>query len=212
MQDSPDYLSLVKGLLAAGMDPNWQRPNWSCVPLLTDAVETGNAELVKVLLEKGSEVESIPEGERAGLRGVGGGEGGEVRRVVLGWELKRAVEAEAEGEGEGSGGMKGKGGSVKLHAAAFEGDVEEVVRLVKEGADVNAMAPAGKFKMAKTEVGMPLHYAVEARKMDCVRALLDAGARPEALDGEGRSVLERSKVVDGSVWEDLMGLKDFQGT
>ena len=56
---------------------------------------------------------------------------------------------------------------------------------------------------------MPLHYAVEVTKMDAVRALLNTGASPRELDGEGRRILKRSKLADGSIWEDLMELKDF---
>ena len=121
-----------------------------------------------------------------------------VREWVIRWELKKAVEAEKKG-----GGRKGRE-SVKLHLAAFEGNVEEGVRFVKEkGADLNAMAPKEKFKIAKPETGTLLHYAVETRKMNAIRALLDAGADPKARAGEGRSVLERSKLVDGSIWEDI---------
>ena len=75
IQDSDDYFPLAKGLLDVGMNPNWHTPNWSCLPLLTDAVEDGRVDLVKLLLEAGTNVEKIEEQrERPDLMQVNVGE------------------------------------------------------------------------------------------------------------------------------------------
>lgn len=55
-----------------------------------------------------------------------------------------------------------------LHCAAAAGDVATVLCLVRAGADINA-GLSGKS---------PLHYAVQNNAVNCVEALLKAGASP----------------------------------
>ena len=55
----------------------------------------------------------------------------------------------------------------RLHAAAQEGDLDEVRRLVSEGEDVNAFDELGKT---------PLHYAVDREHVEVARYLLEQGA------------------------------------
>ncbi|TVS94380.1 ankyrin repeat domain-containing protein, partial [Wolbachia pipientis] len=57
--------------------------------------------------------------------------------------------------------------TAKLLEAAREGNIEEVTRLISEGANVNATAQDEKT---------PLHWATEMGYKDAVKALLGLGA------------------------------------
>lgn len=206
VQDSgTDYAPLVRGLLDVGMNPNWHRGHWSTTALFTDAVESGEPDIVRLLLEKGVDVDTMEDEDmKPNLDLVGtASQGAEVRKIILEWEMRKAAEAEE----------RNKRGtrSAKLHFAAFEGRAQDIRRLViEEGANPNVMSSAEEFKIAKKEMGSPLHFAVEAKQMDAVGQLLDLGADPKARDAKGRSVLERSAVVDGNIWRELRGLKAFE--
>jgi ankyrin repeat protein len=59
----------------------------------------------------------------------------------------------------------------RLHAAAQDGDLDEVRRLLAEGLDVNAF----------DEISMtPLHYAAEHEHLEVCRCLIGAGANVNA--------------------------------
>jgi peptide-methionine (S)-S-oxide reductase len=64
-----------------------------------------------------------------------------------------------------------------LTAAAFYGNASAVEELVAAGADCNAFSPEGFHPHAT-----PLHQAVFAGSLDCVRALVSAGARLDIED------------------------------
>ena len=64
-----------------------------------------------------------------------------------------------------------------LTAAAFYGNARAVKELIAAGADCNAYSPEGFHPHAT-----PLHQAVFADSLDCVRALIDAGARLDIQD------------------------------
>jgi ankyrin repeat protein len=71
-------------------------------------------------------------------------------------------------------------GSTPLMWAAFEGDVEEAARLLKEGADVNAVNNYGVGAM---------HLAADTANTELIRLLLKAGADPESANPEGETAL-----------------------
>src|SRR6188768_2591835 len=60
-----------------------------------------------------------------------------------------------------------------LHEAAAKGDVAEIEQLIKDGEKPN-------IQDAKSRT--PLHVAAYLKKYDAVRALLKAGANPNALE------------------------------
>jgi ankyrin repeat protein len=71
-------------------------------------------------------------------------------------------------------------GSTPLMWAAFEGDVDEAARLIKEGADVNAMNNYGVTA---------LHLAADTANTELIRLLLKAGADPESPNPDGETAL-----------------------
>ena len=71
-------------------------------------------------------------------------------------------------------------GRTALHYAAFEGQVEAIERLIREGADVDAQDDRGYT---------PLHFAAQEFRVDAARALIDAGASLAARDAYGNTAL-----------------------
>jgi ankyrin repeat protein len=62
-----------------------------------------------------------------------------------------------------------------LHEAAAKGDAAEITKLIAEGEKVNIQDSKSRT---------PLHVAVFFKKYDAVRALLKAGANPNAIEHE----------------------------
>jgi len=71
-------------------------------------------------------------------------------------------------------------GSTPLMWAVFEGDVAEATRLIKEGADVEAMNAYGITAM---------HLAADTANTELIRLLLEAGADPESPNPDGETAL-----------------------
>ena len=71
-------------------------------------------------------------------------------------------------------------GSTPLMRAAFEGDVAEAARLLKEGADVKATNSYGADAM---------QLAADTANTELIRLLLKAGADPESPNADGESAL-----------------------
>jgi len=73
-----------------------------------------------------------------------------------------------------------------LHRAAHEGDIMSIERLVSEGADVNVRDRAGRT---------PAHVAAFASNDEALKALADAGADMNALQGQAYDVVTIVAVV-----------------
>ena len=74
-----------------------------------------------------------------------------------------------------------------LHAAALRGDAAAIVRLSISPASLEARDGRGRT---------PLHVATFARQRDAVRALLDAGADPGALENDRYDAVTIAAVAD----------------
>jgi len=73
----------------------------------------------------------------------------------------------------------GNFGDRPLHVAATRGNMDEIVALVRAGADVNARGEQGY---------MPLHAAAAQGHFDAVKFLLENGASPTKINEFGESV------------------------
>jgi len=74
-----------------------------------------------------------------------------------------------------------------LFAAADKGSAGEIARLAATGADVNARDGYGRT---------PLHVAAYAGKHDAMRALVIAGANPNALENDRYDIVTIAAVAD----------------
>jgi len=73
-----------------------------------------------------------------------------------------------------------RAGFTELHAAAWNGEIARVERLVKEGVSVNVASLSGTT---------PLHSASMQGQVESIRTLLSLGAALEARDDMGRTPL-----------------------
>jgi ankyrin repeat protein len=102
-------------------------------------------------------------------------------------------------------------GLTRLHKACQEGDVQEVVDLLRNGADVNVKSIRGTRQRGIKHIinSTPLHIATFQGDMEIVRLLLENGARIDAID-DVRYVLLRV-VVGGHTFR-LIFLTSFRNT
>jgi ankyrin repeat protein len=97
-----------------------------------------------------------------------------------------------------------------LRAATDRGDLAEIIRLIREGADVNAAssvrlwAPPSKsspidihcdIPLPQAQAGfVPLHCACARAVVDCVEELLKRGGNPGALNSTARCRLSLTRT------------------
>lgn len=126
------------------------------------------------------------------------------RRTVLGLVLclPLAVSGQLRIAGETAEGYFGEGANAQLARAAAEGRVEDVRRLVKGGAQVNAV---GKQNMT------PLVWALTARNPSGMRALLELGADPNQRVGPEKQFHPVWLAAGQDQPEQLRVLLEFKG-
>ncbi|MBC8141559.1 MAG: ankyrin repeat domain-containing protein [Armatimonadetes bacterium] len=141
-------------LLKEGFSPNGLTPGGQ--PVLYEAASMADVSLVRVLLDKGADIEKkwtlgTP------LHGAASTGSVEITRLLL----ARGAVADAEDGFQGT----------PLVSAASEGHVDVMRLLLKAGADPN---------LRKSEyAGNPLYYAVKNGETEAVELLLKAGADPK---------------------------------
>jgi ankyrin repeat protein len=76
-----------------------------------------------------------------------------------------------------------RAGRSPLFYAARDGDVDEIKRLIRAGADVNLKDVNGHT---------PLHFAAQEQKVEAAKTLLEAGAKLDEKDRHGNTPLMRA--------------------
>ena len=96
-----------------------------------------------------------------------------------------------------------------LHVAVFDGKVDAVKLLIKDGASINAHTTAGYT---------PLHLAALKGNAEITKLLLDAGAAVDAISAGGETPLHMAAMAGNTdVVSELLdagadrGLRDFEG-
>jgi uncharacterized protein len=111
-----------------------------------------------------------------------------LRRVALCSELLALLLASATpGDAQVAPSMAEQAGYTGLFAAAARGDAAEIARLATAGADVGA-----RDGNART----PLHVAAFASQREAMRALVKAGADPNALDADRYDIVTITAVAN----------------
>ena len=163
-------------------------------PLSSDppAAENGHLECVKVLLEKGADVDAVNKYGRTPLH-VAAFQG-HLESV----KLLLAANANPN--------AADKYGITPLHATAFKGHVEIVKMLLAAGANVNA---------AKEDGWTPLLVAAHNGHVECVMMLIGSGANPFVKDEEGDTALDLAKQIsnpdDRKKMIRMLALKGLEG-
>ncbi len=175
-------LGVVKLLLEKGADVNARTGGGE--PALMIAARRDALEVVRLLLENGANVNAKDKGGLTALmiaarRGHLGmvefllNSGADIQaKDESGWTALRW--AATEGGMHAVRLLKERGSKMTLAAAAALGDVEEVKRLLGDGADVNARDKSG---------GTPLMAASQSGNLEVVKLLLEKGADVDAKAG-----------------------------
>ncbi|MCY4410246.1 MAG: ankyrin repeat domain-containing protein, partial [Caldilineaceae bacterium] len=129
----------------------------------------GDAEIVKILVEAGADVEAKGYFDRTPLSLAAEEGATEIIQILLG----SGPDADTPASGEDKEAASTPSiGSEALYTAIEKGDVAMVRLLVEAGADVNAAEGFGG--------NTPLHEAVEQGDAEIVKILVEAGADVEA--------------------------------
>ena len=84
--------------------------------------------------------------------------------------------------------------TLALHTAARAGHLNVMTFLLDKGADINEVPEVDdRTYGCEDELGTPLHYAVDEKRLDAVKILLGRGADSSIVDRKGRTVLQRAQ-------------------
>jgi uncharacterized protein len=188
--DHPNQLTalgLVKALIDLGADPNkpfsggMHSTSMCCPPQINSspfyrAAAAADVEVLKVLVAHGAKLEwSPPEVKPADGKRAGPGLNANAGRTPVMAAMK----------GGGGPPIQGGPGYTRSGPPVFRepgsrDPLEALQVLLKAGANPNAKAPDGST---------PLHQAVQAQKVDLIRALADAGGKLDAVNKDNLTPL-----------------------
>lgn len=163
-----DDASKVRHLLERGADPSFMASSTNCPPHspIRYAIDNDNREMLRLLLERGAEVNERAFGWTALHAAARNGKTEAVRCL-----LEHGAEVNALAFGD-----------TALHEAAENGKTEVVRCLLEHGAEVDLRSrrPHGATPLL-------LAAALQTRRSELLRLLLEAGADPNARAGGGCS-------------------------
>lgn len=163
-----DDREVVELLIANGADVNMG--DWMATPL-TASINAGHAEITKLLIAKGADVNAKDRSGRTPL-GIALDKG---QREIA--DLLRQHGAKEEKSAGQSNAQPAK----TLHQAAADGDLEQVRKLIAQGADANATEGERTWT--------PLLAAATKGHAEIVKFLLESGAKVNAADSYGYTPL-----------------------
>lgn len=177
-----DNLEAVRGLLAAGADPN-ARNRYGVSPLALAAVN-GSEPIIDTLLRAGADPNArLPEsGETVLMTAARTGKVGPLKALLVSGAAVNARETTF--------------GETALMWAAVENHADAVKLLVEFGADVNARSDPTAYvrpRLGQSVLPLgswaPLMYAARQNAADAAKALIEAGADVNLTDPDGATAL-----------------------
>lgn len=154
----------VRDLLIRGAKVNDKEDSYSKITPLFVAVETGNIEIIQLLLDHGAKVNARDAEKQTPIMRLEEDATPELVELLVRYGAKIDV--------------ADKSGNTPLILAAAQAKVEVVKALIDSGADVRAKNKAGRTALMN---------AAEKDDLEAVRLLLESGSEVNARDDEGES-------------------------
>ena len=174
-----DGLELVEMLLDAGADIHATHSSGNTA--LHFAAFVGNAEIVRLLMERGADPAVRNSENRTPADLAPGGEAGSAVRARLAAADEDEVPAETAPVAEEDVHARDELGLTHLHRAASHGDLARIESLLERGADIDARADEIE--------ATPLLFAASNARVDAVALLLERGADIALADVHEQTVL-----------------------
>ncbi|MFT3743361.1 MAG: ankyrin repeat domain-containing protein [Pyrinomonadaceae bacterium] len=159
----------VRQLIGKGANVNAKEDSYSKITPLFIAVETGNVEIVQLLLDSGAKINQRDKEKQTPIMRLDNDATPELVEILLRFGAKLDV-ADAEG-------------NTPLILAAENVEPDVLKSLIAAGAPPNAANKTGQT---------PLMNAAYSDRLECVKALLDAGAKVNPKNKDGETALDQA--------------------
>lgn len=170
-------IKAMEKLIKRGADINWN-DNWGCWNALIKAVHSGKTDVVKHLINAGSDINTSNSAGQTPMYWAACKGNFDIVRILL--------------ENDADFNKQTACGETPIHAAASMGHADIVRVLIEAEADMNLECKRGKTA---------LFSAVCWGHVAVIQCLIDAGADTNFRDGDGRSLLQiaQSRGLEDSV-------------
>lgn len=179
----------VRRLLANGEDVNGKDKNYDGITPLFVAVENGDVEIVKLLLDHGADANAADNTKRTPLMSLD--------RDATPALVDRLIRAGARAD------ARDEDGSSVLLLTIGNIDVDVLDSLIKAGADINDADEEGET---------PLMKAVDSNDLELVKTLVEAGAKVNEKDKSGESAWDKTSNTEIEKFLEVHGAIADHGT
>jgi len=152
---------------------------------LHEAVESGNIEIIKLLLEKGSYINLKTKDGKTPLH-IASRRG---HSTIIKLLIENGIDIN----------IKNKSGQVNyfqdrrtsIHEAAYKGHLKIVKLLLKKGSEINLKDKVGRI---------PLHFAVSNGNIEIVKLLVEKGSKINLIYENGKTINSRTMKKKSLIW------------
>jgi ankyrin repeat protein len=153
------------------------------------AAIAADVEVLKLMIERGANIEWVPSEVKSAGEGQGGGDSGRGANANVGRTSIMVAMAGGRGAGFAAGPGFNREGPPPFRELANRAPIDALKVLLAAGANPNAKAPDGST---------PLHQASDRGSLDMIRVLVGAGAALDAKNKDGLNALDmvEKKISD----------------